>query len=171
MRIYTIGHSTRSIDDFLKILQKYKITLLVDLRSLPGSTFNPQFNDKELAFSLSSIGVKYLRLAGLTGFRKPKENSINKGLKQKSFRAFADHMQTQEFKKALQKLIKLGKEYTVMIMCAEAVVWKCHRSLVGDALVAHKVKVYDVYDQENVKLHKLPSYAKVIDHSVVYPEI
>lgn len=171
VKIFTIGHSTRSIKDFLEILQKYDIQLLVDLRSLPGSTYNPQFNDDQLAKSLASINVEYLHLSGLTGFRKSIKNSLNPGLRSKSFRAFADHMQTDEFKNDLKILIKLAKKKRIVIMCAEAVVWRCHRSLVGDALTARGVKVYDIYNINSVKLHKLPDWVKIVNKTVIYPEM
>jgi uncharacterized protein (DUF488 family) len=167
--IYTIGHSTRSIEEFIEILSHYKIQLLVDIRSLPGSTRYPQFNSDNLEKSLEDAGIGYIHLKELGGLRKPKKDSINIGWRNSSFRGYADYMQTEEFDKALAKLMEFSKEKTVAIMCAEAVPWRCHRSLVGDALLVGGFEVLDVISTSAVRDHKLTPWAQVRGREITYP--
>jgi uncharacterized protein (DUF488 family) len=167
--IYTIGHSTRSIEDFIKILQAYEITLLVDVRTVPKSRHVPQFNSENLERSLKEQHIKYVHLAELGGLRKPHRDSLNLGWKNASFRGYADYMQTEEFSKGMDRLIKLAKKHTVVIMCAEAVPWRCHRSLIGDALLARKIKVSDILSETKSQAHKKTSFAKIRGLKIIYP--
>lgn len=168
-RIYTIGHSTRSIKEFISILKTYKIKLVVDVRKIPKSRHNPQFESTSLQKALKNENISYLLLTGLAGRRKPLKNSKNMAWRNKSFQGYADHMQTDEFKKALKKLINQAKRRRLVIMCAEAVPWRCHRSLIADALLAKKVSVSDLFSEKSVKPHKLTSFAKVKSGTVFYP--
>jgi len=169
LHIFTIGHSTRSIQDFLEILKHYAITELVDIRTIPKSRHNPQFNSPELAHVLRSHHIGYRHQKNLGGLRHTHPDSINMGWHNVSFRGFADYMQTAEFKEGLHELIVLAHEKTVVIMCAEAVPWRCHRSLIGDALLAHNIEVEDIFSITSVKPHKLTPWAKVHNKTVTYP--
>lgn len=169
MEIYTIGHSTKPIKEFIAILKKYKIELLVDVRSIPGSSYNPQYNMKSLEKSLLKKGINYVHMKSLGGFRKTEPDSINMAWRNKSFRGFADYMQTKEFRKGLLELIHLSKKYNTVIMCSEAVPWRCHRSLIADALIIRKIKVIDIYSMDVTKKHNLTSFAKVNGTHIYYP--
>ncbi len=167
--IYTIGHSTHPIEDFIRILQVYGIQRLVDVRTIPRSRHNPQFNAAELEEALRQHGIEYVRLEGLGGLRHTTKASINTAWKNASFRGFADYMQTPEFTAALGQLIALAKEKTTSIMCAEAVPWRCHRSLIGDALLVQGVKVEDIMGESSCKPHTLTPWAKVEGDRITYP--
>lgn len=169
MIIYTIGHSTWSIDDFIDILQKYEIQLLVDVRSIPGSRYNPQFNMEELEQSLNENDIGYIHMASLGGFKNPVPGSVNIGWRNKRFQGYADYMQTPEFLKGLNSLIKLSKKERTVIMCSEALPWRCHRSLIADALIIRGILVYDIYNMDIIKKHKLTSFAKVNGLKITYP--
>lgn len=167
--IFTIGHSTRSIEEFVFILRKYGINQLIDIRTIPGSKHNPQFNKKVLANYLRARSINYRHMKKLGGLRHTTKNSINTGLTNASFRGYADYMQTDEFKKNLKKLIAIAKKKHVAIMCAEALPFRCHRSLVADALVAQKVGVRHIYGLNSVKKHTMRSFARIHDGTVYYP--
>lgn len=167
--IFTIGHSTRPIDEFVEILKSFAIALLVDVRSLPGSRRCPQFNRENLAASLAEAGIDYRYMKGLGGRRRTLKESANTGWRNASFRGYADYMQTPEFQTNLEKLIRLGGERRVAIMCAEAVPWRCHRSLIGDALLARGLKVEDLFSAGKSKPHSLTLFAQVIGETVRYP--
>jgi uncharacterized protein (DUF488 family) len=169
---YTLGHSTREIGDFLNILDTYGIKILVDVRKIPQSRRNPQFGKESIAKSLRQAGIAYLHMPELGGLHRPKPDSVNRAWRNLSFRGYADYMQTDEFESALEKLISLGhdKNGAVAIMCAEAVPWRCHRSLVADALVARKIRVVDIITESKSNEHKLTTFAKVKGARVVYPE-
>lgn len=169
MKIYTIGHSTRLIDNFIDILKKYKIKVLVDVRSIPRSRYNPQYDQFELEKSLNNNNIEYIHMEGLGGFRVPVNNSINMGWRNKRFRGFADHMQSKEFKDALKKLINIAKNKNTVIMCSEALPWRCHRSLIADNLILYKFKVIDIFDKNKIQEHKLTSWAKIHNHNIIYP--
>ncbi len=167
--LYTIGHSTRSIEDFLGLLQHYEIRQLIDIRSVPRSRHNPQFGQDTLAQALRGGGMEYRHMKDLGGLRHPLKHSLNAGWHNPSFRGFADYMQTPEFARALMALVELSKEKRTVIMCAEAVPWRCHRSLIGDALVARGVKVCDIFSATSVKPHHLTEFARVDGLRVTYP--
>lgn len=167
-KIYTIGHSTRSISEFMEILTKYKIRVLVDLRSLPGSRYNPQYNQAALKQSLKEAHIEYIYIDSLTGFRKQNHDSINLGWHNKSFRAFADWMQTSEYKEGVNELIHIAKNKTTVIMCSESVPWRCHRSLISDSLITNKITVIDIYNLNKIAKHKLTSFAKVVNNNNIY---
>lgn len=167
--IFTIGHSTHPIDEFLGILQAHGIEEIVDVRTVPKSRHNPQFNEEELGPSLRQQGIEYVRLAGLGGLRHTTQASINTAWKNASFRGFADYMQTSEFEQALLELIELAKKKRVAILCAEAVPWRCHRSLIGDALWARDIPVEDILSEKPARPHKLTPWARVDGVKVTYP--
>lgn len=167
--IYTIGHSTRSIDEFAKILKTYGVNLLADIRTVPRSRHNPQYEEAALADALRNRQIEYVHLRSLGGLRHARKDSINTGWKNASFRGYADYMQTEEFSTAVDALIALARERTVAMMCAEAVPWRCHRSLVGDALLARGIEVIDIMSETSAKPHKITPWAKVDGSSVTYP--
>ncbi|MHB1909251.1 MAG: DUF488 domain-containing protein [Nitrososphaerales archaeon] len=171
--VYTFGHSTRDIDDFISILKEHKISILVDLRTIPKSRFNPQFGKEALEKSLEREKIKYLHFKGLGGLRKPKKDSINTGWRNESFRGYADYMQTEEFEKNLSSLIELinqanKKKGNVALMCAEAVPWRCHRSLVSDALTIRGFSVKHILNAKSARPHKITSFAKVMGTKITY---
>lgn len=167
--IFTIGHSTHPIDDFIAILKHYQITELVDIRTIPKSRHNPQFNGPDLAHVLRNHHIGYRHQKNLGGLRHTHADSPNMAWRNASFRGFADYMQTDEFKEGIKELIELTHTKTVAIMCAEAVPWRCHRSLIGDALLAHHVKVDDIYSLTSIKPHTLTPWAVVQGTNVTYP--
>lgn len=170
MTLYTIGHSTRELAEFVDILKAYKIELLVDVRSVPKSRHTPQFNKDNLSKVLPSNGLTYRHLEKLGGLRHTTKDSVNLGWHNTSFRGYADYMQTDEFAAGLEELLKLAESKTVAIMCAEAVPWRCHRSLIGDALIVRGHTVIDIFDKDKTQEEKLTSFAKVTDGIITYPE-
>jgi uncharacterized protein (DUF488 family) len=168
--IFTIGHSTRPIEEFLELLKHYAITELVDIRTIPKSRHNPQFNAQELTHVLRNHHIGYRHQKDLGGLRRTHSDSINTAWRNTSFRGFADYMQTEEFNEGIKQLIKLAHEKTVVIMCAEAVPWRCHRSLVGDALLVRGIGVEDIYSMTSVKPHTLTPWAVVHGTNITYPE-
>jgi len=170
MKIYTIGHSTHAIGEFIDILKAHHIEQVVDVRTIAKSRHNPQFGEQTLAVSLAEQQLKYLRLEKLGGLRPTMKDSINKAWRNKSFRGYADYMQTSEFTEGLHELIQLAKNGTTTIMCAEAVPWRCHRSLIGDALLLRDIEVIDIMNQKSTKPHTLTSFAVVDGLSLTYPE-
>ena len=167
--VYSVGHSTRSIVHFNRILEKYGIKTLVDIRAIPRSRRNPQFSQDRLSASLREVGIIYEYLPELGGLRKPRKDSINFGWHNESFRGYADYIQSQEFEKGLQRLADLIASRVVSIMCAEAVPWRCHRSLLGDALVVRGIEVIDILDEMHSRRHVLTSWAKVDGLQITYP--
>jgi uncharacterized protein (DUF488 family) len=168
--IYTIGHSTHPIDEFIRILNAYEIEKVVDVRTIPKSRHNPQFNEEDLREELQKQGIAYVRLEELGGLRHTTKASINTAWKNASFRGYADYMQTPEFARALDELIDLGEEKRIAIMCAEAVPWRCHRSLIGDALLIRNRKVEDILSEKSCKPHILSPWAKVDGYQITYPK-
>ena len=169
--IYTVGHSTRPIKEFIDILQTYAIEQLVDVRSIPGSSANPQFNKETISRSLAEVQISYYHHQALGGLRHVQADSPNTGWRNVSFRGYADYMLTSAFHTALEQLIALAStEYTV-IMCAEAVPWRCHRSLIADALTVRGVIVYDLFSRTQCKQHNLTSFAVIKDGMVTYPAL
>ena len=168
--IFTIGHSTHPIDEFIHILQTYGIQKIIDVRTIPKSRYNPQFNHDALQEELQKHDIEYVHLAGLGGLRHTTKDSINLAWNNASFRGYADYMQTPEFAKGMGELIDLAKVKQVTIMCAEAVPWRCHRSLIGDALLVRDIKVEDIISEKSSQPHKLTSFAKVEGDRVTYPK-
>ena len=169
--IYTVGHSTRTIEDFIALMKAYKIKIVVDVRTIAGSAYNPQYNQENLDKSLQSNKISYMRLEKLGGLRHTTKESINTGWKNLSFRGYADFMQTQDFREGIQTLITIAKEKQTVIMCAEAVPWRCHRSLIGDALLVRKISVKDIISDKSCKPHKLTPFAQVVGDTITYPKI
>lgn len=165
----TIGHSTRTLEEFTELLQIYGVTLLIDVRTTPRSRYNPQFNKESLPDHLKHYGIRYIHLAEIGGLRHPKPNSINRALKNASFRGYADYMQTKEFTDALLKVLALARENRIALMCAEALPWRCHRSLISDALVARRIHVLHIIGKNSTITHKLNETAHVEGTKVTYP--
>lgn len=160
--LYTIGHSSHTFQEFLEILQSYQITHLVDVRSLPKSRHVPWFNENELRTALKKEKIAYTHLAKLGGLRHTNKNSINMGWHNTSFRGFADYMQTAEFFSGLKELNTIIKnEARVVIMCAEAVPWRCHRSLIADAEIVRHFVVWEIMSKTSIRAHQLTSFAVV----------
>jgi uncharacterized protein (DUF488 family) len=167
--LWTIGHSTRPIDEFLSLLKAHDIQRLVDVRTIPRSRHNPQFNSEALAYSLTSTAISYQHSANLGGLRKPRKDSINTGWRNESFRGYADYMQTEEFEKALETLMADTEERRTAIMCAEAVPWRCHRSLIADALVCRDWEVRHILSETKADRHQLTPLATVENGQLHYP--
>lgn len=161
-RLYTIGHSTHPLKEFMEILQAYQITHLVDVRTIPKSRHVPWFNGPVLKTSLAKEKIAYTHLLNLGGLRRTTKESINTGWHNASFRGFADYMQTMEFYQGLKQLNDIIKrEKNVVIMCAEAVPWRCHRSLIADAEVVRQIEVLDIMNKTSVHPHQLTDFAVV----------
>lgn len=167
--VLTIGHSTRGLDDFIQLLQAHRVTRLVDVRTIPRSWHNPQFNKETLPAALRLVGINYQHVAGLGGLRHSRPDSPNTAWRNLSFRGFADYMQTPEFEENLQLLITLAQQERVAIMCAEAVPWRCHRSLIADALVARGLSVEHIMSATHCEKHTLRPWALVKRKRVTYP--
>jgi uncharacterized protein (DUF488 family) len=167
--VLTIGHSTRTIEEFIRLLTTHGVACVVDVRTGPRSRRNPQFNHDTLPGLLKVAGIAYTHVAGLGGLRRPKPDSINTGWKNVSFRGYADHMQTPEFAASLENLVELAKKERVALMCAEAVPWRCHRSLIADALVAQGIPTEHIMSESRTEAHALRSFAKRTGINVSYP--
>jgi uncharacterized protein (DUF488 family) len=168
--LWTIGHSTRPSDEFLALLKAHHIQQLVDVRTIPRSCHNPQFNQETLSRSLNDNGIAYTHRPQLGGLRKPKPDSINTGWRNASFRGYADYMQTDEFWRELEELIADSRLQPTSIMCAEAVPWRCHRSLVADALVSRGWEVRHIMSEAKADQHQLTSFAVVKNGRLRYPK-
>jgi len=168
-RLYTIGHSTRTLEEFVSILKAYGTKTLVDVRTVPRSRRVPQFNTENLSHSLPENQIAYLHLPVLGGLRKARPDSLNTGWRNDSFRGYADYMQTPEFESGLNELMNVAQKHPTAIMCAEAVPWRCHRSLIADALLVRRWEVFDLFSASSVKPHKLTEFAKVEGTRVTYP--
>ena len=169
MTVSTVGHSTHPIEAFIRILQAHGIRHLVDVRTIPRSRYNPQFEREALDGSLASAGIEYTHLPGLGGLRHPHKDSINNGWRNASFRGYADYMQTPEFAQNLGRLIEIAAAAPTAIMCAEAVPWRCHRSLIADALTARGVDVQEILSAAKSQPHALTPFARVEGQQVTYP--
>ena len=167
--ICTIGHSTRPIEEFVAMLRTHRIRMLVDVRTAPGSRHNPQYGAAALTASLAEAGIGYTHIKALGGLRKPRPDSPNMAWRNKSFRGYADHMGSPEFAGGLAALLALARAEPTVIMCAEAVPWRCHRSLIGDALVARGVEVLDIFSATQARPHRLSPIAVVDAGEVHYP--
>jgi uncharacterized protein (DUF488 family) len=168
--VFTIGHSNRTLGEFIRLLQAHAITCVVDVRTVPRSRHNPQFNGDTLPVSLSAAGIGYVHRAQLGGLRRPASHSPNTGWRNASFRGYADYMQTPEFASALDELIPLANQGRIALMCAEAVPWRCHRSLIADALLVRGIPVEDILGLDRRQTHQLTPFAKVADGRLLYPD-
>jgi uncharacterized protein (DUF488 family) len=169
LTINTVGHSTRPIEEFINLLRGYGIRQLVDVRTIPRSRHNPQFNRENLRASLEAARIVYRHMPGLGGLRHPQRDSINMGWRNASFRGYADYMQTPEFRGNLDELIAFSSESPTAIMCAEAVPWRCHRSLIADALVGRGIEVREILTASKAQSHVLTPFARVEGTQVTYP--
>jgi len=167
--IYTIGHSTRSLDDFLALLRAHRIRQLADVRTVPKSRRHPHFAGEALARSLPEASVAYRHFAALGGLRKPRKDSRNTAWRHESFRGYADHMETPAFQAALDDLMAWGAADPTVVMCAEAVWWQCHRQLIADALVARAVEVRHIMSTVSAPPHQLTAFANADNGRVTYP--
>lgn len=165
----TIGHSTRALEEFIRLLKANGVRRLVDVRTVPRSRMNPQFNRETLPGALERDGIAYTHLAGLGGLRKPRQDSPNGGWRNESFRGYADYMLTPEFERALAELIALAGCEQVAIMCAEAVPWRCHRSLLADALAARGVAVAHIMGPATPQPHSITRFARIEGSRILYP--
>lgn len=169
--VLTIGHSTRTFDEFLSLIKVHGGTLIVDVRTMPRSRHNAQFNKETVAKSLEENGIGYLHLPALGGLRRPLRDSVNKGWRNVSFRGYADYMQTPQFAQSLDELVTLAKHERPVLMCAEAVPWRCHRSLIADALLVRGIPVEHIMSATRRNVHSLTPFAQVEGAHIVYPAI
>ena len=167
--LFTLGHSTRPIDDFLALLKEHEIARLVDVRTVPRSRHNPQFNIDLLPQSLERAGIAYTHMAALGGLRHTRKDSPNAAWKNASFRGYADYMLTPEFDRALDELTAMAASERVALMCAEAVPWRCHRSLIADALTARGIHLTHILGPGRTQPHSMTSFAHVEGARVTYP--
>ena len=165
----TIGHSTRTAEQFLGLLQAHGVTLIADVRTIPRSRRHPHFTADALAAFLQVHGIAYEHFPGLGGLRKPRADSPNTGWRHPSFRAYADHMASQEFRESLEALLARAEKDLAAVMCAESQWWKCHRQLIADALVARAVAVRHIMSLSSAPAHELTSFARVVGSQVHYP--
>ncbi len=169
MRLYTIGHSNRTLEFFISLLLGYGIQCLVDVRTIPRSRRNPQFNREDLSENLRKVGIGYKHEAKLGGLRHPLPGSVNEAWENASFRGFADYMHTAKFHQALAGLIRTGRRQRAAILCAEAVPWRCHRSLIADALRVRRVQVRHIMSRVRAPLHRLTPWIRVRGTKISYP--
>jgi uncharacterized protein (DUF488 family) len=169
LAIFTIGHSTHPLDEFVALLKNHGIEQLVDVRTVPKSRHVPQFNLEALSVELPKRGIEYVHMKSLGGLRHAKKDSINTGWRNASFRGYADYMASDEFKQGIEQLMELARNKPTVIMCAEAVPWRCHRSLIGDALLARGVQVEDIMSATSSRPHKLTEFAHVEGQRITYP--
>jgi uncharacterized protein (DUF488 family) len=167
--VSTIGHSNRSIEEFIALLKQNGIACLIDIRTVPKSRHNPQFGQDQLPRSLLDAGIEYRYLAGLGGLRHPRPDSPNTGWRNTSFRGYADYMQTAAFAENVDAVIALAQDRRCALMCAEAVPWRCHRSLVADALLVRGIGVEDIIGPQKPTPHKLTPFARVEGTRITYP--
>jgi uncharacterized protein (DUF488 family) len=169
LTIFTIGHSTRPIAEFIELLQSNGVAQLIDIRTIPKSRHNPQFNSDALAASLRAAHIRYVHMKELGGLRHARKDSINLGRRNTSFRGYADYMQTDEFEAALTRALELAATSPTALMCAEAVPWRCHRSLVADALVVRDIRILEIVSAAEPKEHALTPFARVLGTQITYP--
>ena len=167
--IMTVGHSTHTLDEFISLLQAHGATCVADVRTVPRSRHNPQFNRDDLAVSLKNAGLGYVHLPGLGGLRHTKSDSPNTGWRNASFRGYADYMQTQAFAESLVELIQLSTQAQIVVMCAEAVPWRCHRTLIADALLVRGIRAEHILSPTHRQVHTLTPFAKVCGVTITYP--
>jgi uncharacterized protein (DUF488 family) len=169
LTVLTIGHSTHPLEEFVSMLEAHEVSQVVDVRTVPRSRRVPQFNSESLASELSAWGIDYVHLKSLGGLRHPTKNSVNTGWRNTSFRGYADYMATEEFRQGIERLLELAGEKRSAIMCAEAVPWRCHRSLIGDALLVRGVQVVDIMSAKIRREHTMTSFANVRGLDITYP--
>lgn len=167
--IYTVGHSTRSAEELVELLQAHGIQTLVDIRTVPRSRKNPQFNRDTLPRTLAEADIRYVHLPRLGGLRRASKDSPNTAWRNASFRGYADYMQTEEFARGLEELRELTPDGPLALMCAEAVRWRCHRTLVADALYARGVEVRHITSRTRAESHALTPFAVLHGRQVLYP--
>jgi len=168
--VFTVGHSTRPIKDFVALLRAHGVRRVIDVRTIPRSRHNPQFDRATLAKSLHSARIHYTHLGALGGLRHAQKGSLNTGWHNASFRGFADYMQTADFDQGLKRLIELAGEEHCVVMCAEAVPWRCHRSLIADVLTVRRIEVRHISSRTRAEAHHLTPFARVKDTTITYPE-
>jgi uncharacterized protein (DUF488 family) len=166
--VLAIGHSNRTWKDFLGLLRAYGVKHVIDVRSIPRSRHNPQFNRATLSKKLRAARIGYVHLRKLGGLRHPQRDSPNMGWRNASFRGFADYMQTRDFEVGLHRLMKLARQKQIAMMCAEAVPWRCHRSLIADALTVRGIQVEDIVSMKRSQVHSLIPFARVQGHRITY---
>jgi len=169
LTVFTIGHSTRTINEFVELLKIYRVNLIVDVRTVPRSRHNPQFNKETLPKTLKIEGIKYIHMPEIGGLRRPKHDSVNLAWRNSGFRGYADYMQTKEFTDNLLKIIALARENHLALMCAEALPWRCHRSLISDALTVRHIKVQHIISATSCINHELTEFAQVEGIKITYP--
>jgi uncharacterized protein (DUF488 family) len=169
LTVFTIGYFTRTLQEFTELLIAYGITLVVDVRTVSRSRHNPQFNEETFPSILKHVGIEYIHMPEIGGLRRPKADSVNLAWRNKSFRGYADYMQTEEFTGNLLKIIVLARENRLALMCAEALPWRCHRSLISDALVIRHVSVLHIIGKNNAITHELTEFAHVEVTRITYP--
>jgi uncharacterized protein (DUF488 family) len=169
-RLFTIGHGTHPLDGFMATLQSFGINLVVDVRTIPRSRHNPQFNKETLPASLRPQGIDYRHWPGLGGLRKARPDSVNSGWRNASFRGFADYMQGHEFETNLEELIKIASQSEVVLMCAETLPWRCHRSLIADALLVRGIPVTHILKIGSSQEHRMTSFLRVSGTALTYPK-
>jgi uncharacterized protein (DUF488 family) len=169
--VLTVGHSTRPLDAFIALLAAHSVNRLIDVRTVPRSRHNPQFNRDTLPAALEAAGIGYAHVAGLGGFRHTHPGSLNMGWRNVSFRGFADYMQTPEFAENLAGLIGQAEQERIALMCAEAVPWRCHRSLIADALVVHGIRAEEIINATRLQVHTLTPFASVDGMAITYPPL
>jgi len=167
--IWTIGHSTRAVEELIEALAVHRIAWLIDVRTVPKSRHNPQFNRDTLPGALAGASIAYRHEPRLGGLRKPAADSSNSGWRNAGFRGYADHMQTEDFGEALDELIELSANNRIVVMCAEAVPWRCHRMLIGDAMTARGYDVHHILSASKNEVHRLTPFARVEGGRVTYP--
>jgi uncharacterized protein (DUF488 family) len=167
--VFTIGHSTRPVDEFIALLTAYGVQRLIDVRTIPQSRRNPQFGREQLSAALEQVGIGYTHIPGLGGLRRPRKDSTNTGWRNASFRGYADYMQTPEFEESLDRCVELAGHERVALMCAESVPWRCHRSLIADALLARGIEVREITSARASRLHALTPWARIDGTKVTYP--
>jgi len=167
--VFTIGHSTRPIEDFIHLLKSHGVKRVIDVRTMPRSRFNPQYDVSRLPALLRAAHIEYTHLPGLGGLRKTHADSPNTGWRNTSFRGYADYMQSESFKESLQQCLGLASAEPVVLMCAEAVPWRCHRSLIADALVVRGIDALEIASETRVRPHVLTPFARVAGTEITYP--
>jgi len=167
--VLTIGHSTLTLKEFISLLHAHGTTCVVDVRTVPRSRHNPQFNKASLPSSLKKAGLGYVHLPGLGGLRRARPDSVNLGWRNASFRGYADYMQTPEFEQSLDEMVQVANQERIVLMCAEAVPWRCHRSLIADALLVRGVRAEDIMSSTRRHIHLLTPFAKVRGTTIAYP--
>lgn len=167
--VHTVGHSNRPLPEFIDLLQRNRIQCVLDIRTVPKSRHNPQFGQDQLPLSLAAVGIGYRHIAALGGLRRPRKDSPNGGWRNTSFRGYADYMESTEFRQNVEAVAEQARSISVALMCAESVPWRCHRSLVADALAVRGVQALHIIGPQPPKLHSLTPFAQVDGTTITYP--